>query len=98
MEHTSFGESQDRWATTCAHCGQPCDGQEEVKELAMGHVMHHTCYEKWIERRNVLSQWKALGKTPFRAMIVFPEEKGLTTDQIRRRRHAILMRLRRKKP
>ncbi len=51
-------ESMRRWSTTCSLCGELCVG-EGVKELALGHVMHLACYDKWLASQDDLARRKA---------------------------------------
>src|SRR5690606_31391421 len=47
----SWEETVRRWSTTCSLCQQPC-ASEDAKQLAVGHVMHWACYDKWLESQD----------------------------------------------
>lgn len=56
--HESFEETKRRWMTTCSICGESCAGPD-VKELALGHVMHLACYDRWLESQDDGAQHEA---------------------------------------
>jgi hypothetical protein len=70
--HHGFAESAKRWVTTCTVCGQRCEGGH-VKELALGHVMHLTCYDRWLESQDDAARRAAMLRN------------FATTDALRRR-------------
>lgn len=47
-EKPQFADIVRSWSTRCSKCGEPCIG-EEVKELALGCVMHLRCYDKFLQ-------------------------------------------------
>lgn len=46
-----FAELVRSWSTKCSRCGEPCEGSD-VKELALGYVMHLGCYDKWLKSQD----------------------------------------------
>jgi hypothetical protein len=54
----SWEETVLRWSTTCSLCEQPC-ASEDAKQLALGHVMHLACYDKWLESQDDGARLKA---------------------------------------
>jgi hypothetical protein len=61
-EHVSWDEIVRRWSITCSLCRQPC-ASEDSKQLALGHVMHLSCYESWLKSQEDEARLKAKIRT-----------------------------------
>ncbi len=96
-ERTTWEETVLRWLTTCCGCGESCEGNDDVKEIGVGHVMHCACYERCLIVMEDLTKSAESSKKVASVPIRLTGEEGLTREQIADRRHRKLMRKRTKR-
>lgn len=86
----TFEEFKQGMAMTCSLCRQPCDGSENVKQVALGHVMHGECYRRWLVEQDTDQLWRRMRSGADLPTVVLPGEEGMSREQIARRRNATL--------
>jgi hypothetical protein len=90
MDHRPFEESIRDWSIACLYCRRPSDGSEDVKDLAIGHVMHLECYDAWLREQDDLRRLKSKIQSANGPVVLLPGEEGLLREAIARRRTAQL--------
>jgi hypothetical protein len=86
----TFAEFKHHVAMICMLCRQPCDGSEDVKQLALRHAMHGECYRKWLVEQDADQMLRQARRGSDLPTVVLPGEEEKSREQVAQRRNAIL--------
>lgn len=90
MNVLPFQNSVERWRTQCLLCREPCLVESEVRELALGHVIHQKCYTYLLEIEDEGSLRRLFTKLQLPGFQVLAGEEGMSREEVAKRRQQIL--------